>query len=51
MQELFKCITRFRPSVITPATPLKPFIPEYIPALGDIDEIIKVGVGGGGARV
>ena len=23
-------------------TPLKPFIPEYVPATGDIDEFIKV---------
>ena len=33
---------RYRPKHIEIETPLKPFIPEYVPATGDIDEFIKV---------
>ena len=33
---------RYRPKHMEIETPLKPFIPEYVPATGDIDEFIKV---------
>jgi intraflagellar transport protein 46 len=42
MQDLFKYIGRYRPQSIDIETHLKPFIPDYIPALGGIDEFIKV---------
>lgn len=46
-QDLFKHITRFRPERVEPPAPLKPFIPEYIPALGGVDEFVKVRAGEG----
>eukprot|EP00775_Hariotina_reticulata_P005004 gene5005-5245_t len=42
VQDLFKYITRYKPQQIELATPLKPFIPDFIPAYGGIDEFIKV---------
>ncbi len=33
---------RYTPKVEAIATPLRPFLPDYIPALGGIDEFIKV---------
>ena len=42
MKDLFKYITRFQPQNIEPEFKLKPFIPEYIPAIGDIDAFLKV---------
>lgn len=41
-QDLFQLITRFRPGRADPPAPLKPFIPEFIPALGGVDEFVKV---------
>jgi intraflagellar transport protein 46 len=42
VKDLFKYITRFQPQNIEPEFKLKPFIPEYIPAIGDIDAFLKV---------
>lgn len=42
IRELFNHIGRYKPPVIDLETKLKPFIPEYIPAVGGIDEFIKV---------
>lgn len=42
LRELFEYITRFTPTEIELDTKLKPFIPEYIPSVGDIDAFIKV---------
>jgi hypothetical protein len=42
LKELFQYITRYRPQDIELEPELKPFIPEYIPAIGDIDAFIKV---------
>jgi len=42
LRELFEYITRFTPAEIELDTKLKPFIPEYIPSVGDIDAFIKV---------
>jgi intraflagellar transport protein 46 len=42
VRELFKYIGRFKPQSIELETKLKPFIPDYIPAVGGIDEFIKV---------
>ena len=43
LKELFQHITRYTPQTIDLETRLKPFIPEYIPAIGDIDAFLKVG--------
>jgi len=40
--ELFQYIGRFKPVPHTLETKLRPFIPDYIPSVGDIDEFIKV---------
>lgn len=42
MKELFQYITRYTPQVIELEHRLKPFIPDFIPAVGDIDAFIKV---------
>ena len=40
--ELFQFIEKFKPQEIDLDTELKPFIPDLIPAIGDIDAFIKV---------
>ncbi|XP_077971128.1 intraflagellar transport protein 46 homolog [Styela clava] len=42
IKDLFQYITRYTPQTIELEHKLKPFIPEYIPAVGDIDAFIKV---------
>ena len=42
VKELFQYITRFKPHTIELETRLKPFIPDYIPAVGEIDAFLKV---------
>ncbi len=42
VQDLFQYIMQYKPEVLQLETPLKPFIPEFVPAVGDIDEFIKV---------
>ena len=42
IRDAFQLITRFTPQQLELPTVLKPFIPEYVPAIGDIDEFIKV---------
>ena len=42
VQDLFQCIIQYKPEVLQLDTPLKPFIPDFVPAIGDIDEFIKV---------
>lgn len=42
IKELFQYIGRYKPHSHQLDTKLKPFIPDYIPAVGDIDEFIKV---------
>ena len=41
IKELFQYIMRYTPQTIDLETRFKPFIPEYIPAVGDIDAFIK----------
>ena len=43
MRDLFGYITKHRPQTIILDYKLKPFIPDYIPAVGDIDAFLKVG--------
>ncbi|CAL8384700.1 unnamed protein product [Arctogadus glacialis] len=42
IKELFQYITRYTPQVVELENKLKPFIPDYIPAVGDIDAFLKV---------
>jgi intraflagellar transport protein 46 len=42
LKELFHYVTRYMPQTIELETQLRPFIPEYIPAIGDIDAFLKV---------
>ncbi|XP_012939319.1 intraflagellar transport protein 46 homolog [Aplysia californica] len=42
IKELFQYITRYTPQSIELDHKLKPFIPDYIPAVGDIDAFIKI---------
>jgi len=42
IKELFQYITRYTPQTIELEYKLKPFNPEYIPAVGDIDAFLKV---------
>jgi len=42
LKELFSFIDQYKPIDIKLDTELKPFIPDYIPAVGDIDAFIKV---------
>ena len=42
LKDLFQHIRRYTPQNIELDLKLKPFIPDYIPAIGDIDAFIKV---------
>ncbi|CAJ1048385.1 intraflagellar transport protein 46 homolog [Xyrichtys novacula] len=42
IKELFKYITRYTPQTVELEHSLKPFIPDFIPAVGDIDAFLKV---------
>jgi intraflagellar transport protein 46 len=42
LKELFRHITRYTPQTVELETQLRPFVPEYIPAIGDIDAFLKV---------
>lgn len=42
IKDLFTFISGYKPQDIEIETKLKPFIPEYIPAVGDIDPFLKV---------
>ncbi|XP_071959237.1 intraflagellar transport protein 46 homolog isoform X2 [Antedon mediterranea] len=42
IKDLFQYITRYTPQTIELDHKLRPFIPDYIPAVGDIDAFIKI---------
>ena len=42
IKDIFKFIERYQPQAIELEFKLKPFIPDYIPSIGDIDAFIKV---------
>jgi intraflagellar transport protein 46 len=42
LKELFRHVTHYTPQSIELETQLRPFIPDYIPAIGDIDAFLKV---------
>ena len=41
IKDIFNYIVRYTPQTIEIETRFKPFIPEYIPAVGDIDAFLK----------
>ena len=42
VKELFEYITRYKPQKIDLETKLKPFVPDYIPAIGEVDAFLKM---------
>lgn len=42
VKELFMYIERYKPQEVDLDTPLRCFIPEYIPAIGELDPFLKV---------
>ena len=42
VKEILQYIGRYKPTVVDLETQLKPFVPDYIPAVGDIDGFLKV---------
>ena len=42
IKELFQYMGRYKPHAIELETKMRPFIPDYIPAVGDIDSFVKV---------
>ena len=42
MKDLFEYITRFKPQKIDLESKLKPFVPEYIPCIGEVDAFLKM---------
>jgi intraflagellar transport protein 46 len=42
IEELFQYITRYKPHTIELDTSLKPFIPELIPSIGEVDAFLKM---------
>lgn len=42
IQELFQYIGRYKPHTIDVDVKLKPFIPDYIPAIGEVDAFLKI---------
>ena len=42
MQDLFAMITRYEPFAAELPAKLRPFVPDYIPAIGDLDPFVKI---------
>jgi len=42
VKELFQYIDRYKPHVIELDTKLKPFIPDFIPCIGEVDAFLKI---------
>lgn len=42
IKDLFEYIQRYKPQKIDLETKLKPFIPDYIPAVGEVDAFLKM---------
>jgi len=42
VEELFQYITRYKPHTIELDTSLKPFVPELIPSIGEVDAFLKM---------
>jgi intraflagellar transport protein 46 len=42
VKDLFDYITRYKPQKIDLDTKIKPFVPEYIPCVGEVDSYLKM---------
>jgi intraflagellar transport protein 46 len=42
IKEMFEYINRFKPQKIDLNTKIRPFIPEFIPAVGEVDAFLKM---------
>lgn len=42
MKELFEYIGRFKPQMIDLESRFKPYVPDYIPAVGEVDAFLKM---------
>lgn len=42
VKDIFEYINRYKPQKIDLETKLKPFIPDYIPAVGEVDAFLKM---------
>lgn len=42
VKELFEYIQRYKPQKIDLETKFKPFVPDYIPAVGEVDAFLKM---------
>lgn len=42
VKELFEYIARYKPQKIDLDTKLKPFVPDYVPAVGEVDAFLKM---------
>ena len=42
VKELFEYIQRYKPQKVDLDTKIKPFIPDYIPAVGEVDAFLKM---------
>lgn len=42
VEELFQFITRYKPHTIELDTALKPFVPEFVPSIGEVDAFLKM---------
>lgn len=42
VKEVFEYINRYKPQKIELETKIKPFIPDYIPAVGEVDAFLKM---------
>ena len=42
VKDLFEYISRYKPQKVTLDSKLKPFVPEYIPCVGEVDAFLKM---------
>jgi len=42
VKDLFEYIQRYKPQKIELETKIKPFVPEYMPAIGEVDAFLKM---------
>lgn len=42
IKELFEYISRFKPQKIDLDTKIKPFVPDFVPAVGEVDALLKM---------
>lgn len=50
VKELFEYIQRFKPQAIDLETKIRPFIPDFVPAVGEVDAFLKMNKPDGSAE-